>query len=136
MNAEPLRQLQAPIKDRRKGQPDAARHTFVASGTLVPDRLSVHIDAHFARCGAGLHGKAGGDGTEAGSGDLLLEPPVACAGVTVNVVATALGVAFRSVQAVLEGEGDFRGTLGLAKDVPAGHHRHPPARRRGPRHHR
>lgn len=120
MNADQLRQLQAPIKARYKEQPDTARHTFSARGMLLPDRPSVRITTSFARFDAGLHAKAGGDGTEACSGDLLLESLVACAGVTFNVVATALGVAFRSVQVVVEGEGDFRGTLGLVKDVPVG----------------
>ena len=120
MNAETLRQLQAPIKARYKEEPAAARHTFHARGTLLPDRPSVRIDTAFAHYDAGLHEKAGGSGTEACSGDLLLESLVACAGVTLNVVATALGIAFRSAQVVVEGEGDFRGTLGLAKDVPVG----------------
>jgi uncharacterized OsmC-like protein len=120
MNTEELRLIQAPIKARDKERPQAARHVFRATGTLLPDRPSVRIDTAFARYDAGLHEKAGGDGSEACSGDLLLESLVACAGVTFNVVATAMGVAFRSVQVVVEGEGDFRGTLGLAKDVPVG----------------
>ena len=120
MNADQLRQLQAPIKARYKTDPASAAHTFRASGTLRPDRPSVHVDTAFARYDAGLHEKAGGDGLEACSGDLLLESMVACAGVTFNVVATAMGIAFRSATVVVEGEGDFRGTLGLAKDVPVG----------------
>ena len=120
MTPDELRQRQAPIKARYKDDPAAARHTFHAEGTLLPDRPSVRVQTAFARYDAGLHEKAGGDGTEACSGDLLLESLVACAGVTFNVVATALGVGFRSAQVVVEGEGDFRGTLGLAKDVPVG----------------
>jgi len=120
MNADQLRELQAPIKARYKDDPGAAKHTFSARGTLLPDRPSVRVETRFARYDAGLHEKAGGDGSEACSGDLLLESLVACAGVTFNVVATALGVAFRSAQVIVEGEGDFRGTLGLAKDVPVG----------------
>jgi uncharacterized OsmC-like protein len=120
MNADELRQLQAPIKALYKQHPEAARHTFRASGTLLPDRPSVHLSTTFAHYDAGLHEKAGGDAIEACSGDLLLESLVACAGVTFNVVATAMGIAFRSAQVVVEGEGDFRGTLGLAKDVPVG----------------
>jgi uncharacterized OsmC-like protein len=120
MNADELRQLQAPIKAHYKQAPAAAQHTFRATGTLLADRPSVRIETGFARYDAGLHEKAGGSGTEACSGDLLLESLVACAGVTFNVVATALGIAFRSAQVVVEGEGDFRGTLGLAKDVPVG----------------
>ena len=120
MNPEQLRQLQAPIKARFKEHPDAAKHVFRASGTLLPDRPSVRVETAFARYDAGLHEKAGGSGTEACSGDLLLESLVACAGVTFNVVATAMGIAFRSARVVVEGEGDFRGTLGLDKDVPVG----------------
>jgi uncharacterized OsmC-like protein len=120
MNADELRQLQAPIKARYKDDPAASRHTFRAAGTLRPDRPSCRIENRFATFDAGLHPAAGGDGSEACSGDMLLEALVACAGVTFNVVATAMGVPFRSVQVVVEGEGDFRGTLGLAKDVPVG----------------
>jgi len=120
MNADELRQLQAPIKARYKERPDAAKHKFRATGTLLLDRPSVRVETAFAHYDAGLHEKAGGTGTEACSGDLLLESLVACAGVTFNVVATAMGIGFRSAQVVVEGEGDFRGTLGLAKDVPVG----------------
>jgi uncharacterized OsmC-like protein len=120
MNADELRQLQTPIKARYKAHPESARHTFRAVGTLLHERPSVRVETAFARYAAGLHEKAGGDGTEACSGDLLLESLVACAGVTFNVVATAMGVAFRSARVVVEGEGDFRGTLGLAKDVAVG----------------
>lgn len=120
MNRDELRQLQAPIKALYQAHPEAARHTFHASGTLLPDRPSVHVETAFARYDAGLHEKAGGSGTEACSGDLLLESLVACAGVTFNVVATAMQVGFRSARVVVEGEGDFRGTLGVAKDAPVG----------------
>jgi uncharacterized OsmC-like protein len=120
MNADELRQLQAPIKARYKAEPDAAKHCFQAVGTLLPGRPSVRVETPFARYDAGLHEKAGGDGTEACSGDLLLEALVACAGVTFSVVATAMGVPYRSARVLVEGEGDFRGTLGLAKDVPVG----------------
>jgi uncharacterized OsmC-like protein len=120
MNADELHQLQAPIKARYKERPEAAKHEFRATGTLLPDRPSVRVETAFAHYDAGLHEKAGGTGTEACSGDLLMESLVACAGVTFNVVATAMGIGFRSVQVVVEGEGDFRGTLGLAKDVPVG----------------
>jgi uncharacterized OsmC-like protein len=120
MNADELRRLQLPIKARYKEQPEAAKHCFRATGTLLPDRPSVRIETAHARYDAGLHEKAGGDGSEACSGDLLLESLVACAGVTFNVVATAMGIGFRSARVVVEGEGDFRGTLGLAKDVAVG----------------
>jgi uncharacterized OsmC-like protein len=120
MTADELRQIQAPIKDLYKAQPEAAMHCFRASGTLLPNRPSVRIETGFAHYDAGLHEKAGGSGAEACSGDLLLESLVACAGVTFNVVATAMGIGFRSARVVVEGTGDFRGTLGLAKDSPVG----------------
>jgi len=120
MNPDELRQLQAPIKARYQEHPEAAKHTFRATGALLSERPSVRIETAFARYDAGLHEKAGGSGIEACSGDLLLESLVACAGVTFNVVATAMGIGFRSAQVVVEGEGDFRGTLGLAKEVPVG----------------
>jgi uncharacterized OsmC-like protein len=120
VNADELRQLQAPIKARYKDDPAAAVHTFRATGTLRPDQAACRIETRFARFDAGLHPAAGGDGSQACSGDLLLESLVACAGVTFNVVATAMGIPFRSAQVIVEGEGDFRGTLGIAKDVPVG----------------
>jgi uncharacterized OsmC-like protein len=120
MNADELRRLQAPVKSLYRERPEAAIHTFRATGTLLPDRPSVRVETAFAHYDAGLHEKAGGTGAEACSGDLLLESLVACAGVTFNVVATAMGIGFRSGKVVVEGEGDFRGTLGLAKDVPVG----------------
>ena len=120
MNADELRQLQAPIKARYKDDPQSARHTFVASGTLLPGRPTCRLESRFGRIDAGLHPKAGGDGSEACSGDLLLQALVACAGVTFNVVATAMGVPFRSATVIVEGEGDFRGTLGVARDAPVG----------------
>lgn len=120
MNADELRQLQAPLKARYRDDPAAARHTFRAEGHLTPQRPACRIENRFARFDAGLHPAAGGDGSEACSGDMLLEALVACAGVTFNVVATAMAVPWRSVRVVVEGEGDFRGTLGLARDVPVG----------------
>jgi uncharacterized OsmC-like protein len=120
MTPDELRQLQAPLKALYKEHPEAARHSFRASGSLLPDKPSVRIETAFAHYDAGLHQKAGGDGCEACSGDLLLESLVACAGVTFNVVATALGISFRSAQVLVQGEGDFRGTLGLAKDAAVG----------------
>ncbi len=120
MNARELSQLQAPIKARYKAEPEAAKHAFRATGMLLTDRPSVRVGTGFAHYDAGLHEMAGGSGAEACSGDLLLESLVACAGVTFNVVATAMGIGFRSARVVVEGEGDFRGTLGLAKEVPVG----------------
>lgn len=120
MNAEELKQLQAPIKALYKENPEAARRTFHAAGTLLPDRPTCRIETRFGTIDAGLHPAAGGDGSEACSGDMLLEALVACAGVTFNVVATAMGIPFRSARVIVEGDSDFRGTLGVAKDTPVG----------------
>jgi uncharacterized OsmC-like protein len=120
INADTLRELQAPLKARYRDEPAAARRTFRAEATLSAERPSCRIETRFARYDAGLHEAAGGDGSEACSGDLLLESLVACAGVTFNVVATAMGVPLKAARVVAEGDGDFRGTLGVAKDVPVG----------------
>lgn len=120
MLADELRQRQAPLKARYRDDPAAARQTFHAEATLWPDRPSCRIETRFGAFDAGLHPAAGGDGSEACSGDMLLESVAACAGVTFNVVATAMGVAFRSARVRVEGDSDFRGTLGLARDVPVG----------------
>ena len=120
MNADQLKQAQAPIKARYRDDPATARYTFRAEGTLLADRPSCRIETRFARIDAGLHPYAGGDGSEACSGDMLLEALIACAGVTFNAVATAMGIGFRSARVIAEGDGDFRGTLGVAKDAPVG----------------
>ncbi|MGE5338956.1 MAG: OsmC family protein [Gemmatimonadota bacterium] len=120
MNAEELRQTQAPIKALYRESPEAARRTFQAIGTLLPDHPACRIENRFVKFDAGLHPAAGGDGSEACSGDMLLEALVACAGVTFNAVAIAMGIRFRSARVVAEGDADFRGTLGVARDVPVG----------------
>lgn len=120
MNAEELRRLQAPIKARYKENPAAAKQTFRAVGTLLHDRPACRIESRFGQIDAGLHPAAGGDGKDACSGDMLLEAVVACAGVTLNSVATAMSIPLRSARVVVEGDGDFRGTLGVDKEVPVG----------------
>ena len=120
MTPDELRALQAPIKARYRDDPASARETFRAQGTLVPGGTTCTLATMLGPLDAGLHPKAGGDGREACSGDLLLQALVACAGVTFNVVATAMAIPFRSVTVVAEGEGDFRGTLGVAREVPVG----------------
>ena len=87
---------------------------------LLPDRPTCRIETRFGTIDAGLHPAAGGDGSEACSGDMLLESLVACAGVTFNVVATAMSIPFRSARVIIEGDGDFRGTLGVSREVPVG----------------
>jgi len=120
MNAQELRTLQAAIKARYKANPAAATYTFQACGTLLPDRPACRIETRSGQVDAGLHPAAGGDGSDACSGDMLLESLVACAGVTFNLIATAMSIPLRSARVVVEGDGDFRGTLGMAKDVPVG----------------
>lgn len=120
MNADELKALQAPIKALYKENPGAAKRVFRAEGRLLPDRPVCRIENRFGIIDAGLHPAAGGDGSEACSGDMLLEALVACAGVTFNVVATAMAIPFRSAKVIVEGDGDFRGTLGTSKEVPVG----------------
>jgi len=120
MNAEELRKLQAPIKAHYKEDPESARMTSRATGVLLPDRPACRIESRHGTIDAGLHPAAGGDGKDVCSIDLMLEAMVACAGVTFNLVATAMSIPFRSVKVFVEGDGDIRGALGIAKDVPVG----------------
>ena len=120
MNAEELRSLQAPLKDRYRSAPDAAVITLKAHGTLEGEALSCKVETGRALVAAGLHPASGGDGSLACSGDMLLEALVACAGVTLKAVATAIGVPIRSGTVTAEGELDFRGTLGVDKTAAVG----------------
>src|SRR5438876_7837082 len=122
MNNEELRAIQAPIKERYKEQPDAAQITLKAEGRLG-EGITCNVQTGKALVAAGLHPATGGDGLSACSGDMLLEALVACAGVTLNAVATAIGVVIRSGAVGAEGDLDFRGTLGVAKDAPVGFQR-------------
>ena len=120
MNADELRAIQAPLKDRYREAPDAARITLRASGTLDSASIACRVETGRAIVAAGLHPATGGSGAELCSGDMLLEALVACAGVTLKAVATALGVELRSGRVKAEGDLDFRGTLGVAKDAAVG----------------
>lgn len=122
MNADELRSIQAPLKERYRGTPEAALITLRAGGRLG-DAVTCKIETGKALAVAGLHPGTGGDGLSACSGDMLLEALVACAGVTLNAVATSLGIPIRDASLLAEGDLDFRGTLGLAKDVPVGFQR-------------
>ncbi len=122
MNTEELRAVQAPIKERYQKQPDAALITLNAEGRLG-EGITCNVDTGKALVAAGLHPATGGNGLSACSGDMLLEALVACAGVTLNAVATAIGVVIRSGSVRAEGDLDFRGTLGVAKDAPVGFQR-------------
>ena len=120
MNADELRSLQAPLKQRYRDDPDAAVITLRAQGRLGDAAVSCRVETGKALVEAGLHPASGGDGSFACSGDMLLEALVACAGVTLRAVATALSIPLRGGNVVAEGDLDFRGTLGVAKDAPVG----------------
>ncbi len=119
MKAEDLRALQAPLKDRYKEAPEAALITLSAQGR-AGEGVSCKIETGKGLVVAGLHPATGGTGQQACSGDMLLEALVACAGVTLNAVATALGIVLREATVKAEGDLDFRGTLGVSKEVPVG----------------
>jgi uncharacterized OsmC-like protein len=120
MNSDELRALQAPLKARYRDDPSAALVTLKASGRVGEGSVVCSVQTGRALVEAGLHPATGGDGLTLCSGDMLLESLVACAGVTLKAVATALGVAIRSGAVRAEGDLDFRGTLGVAKDAPVG----------------
>ena len=120
MDANELRALQAPIKERYKADPQAAVVTLRAKGTLDDGAIACKVETGRALAAAGLHPATGGSGLELCSGDMLLEALVACAGVTLKAVATALDIPLKSGKVSAEGELDFRGTLGVAKDAPVG----------------
>jgi uncharacterized OsmC-like protein len=120
MDAGELRAMQAPIKDRYKSDPKAAYITLRAKGTLDDTNIACKVETGRALAIAGLHPATGGSGLELCSGDMLLEALVACAGVTVKAVATALDIPLKSGKVSAEGDLDFRGTLGVAKDAPVG----------------
>jgi len=122
MDVEQLRSLQAPLKERYRQQPEAAQIILRAEGRLG-EGVTCKIETGKAPITAGLHPATGGDGLSACSGDMLLEALVGCAGVTLNAVATALGIQLRDATVRAEGDLDFRGTLGVSKDVPVGFER-------------
>src|SRR5690349_24581011 len=119
MNPDDLRALQAPLKARYRDTPQSALITLRARGRLA-DGVACNVETGAALVEAGLHPATGGSGLAACSGDMLLQALVACAGVTLNAVATAIGIDIRSGTVRAEGDLDFRGTLGVAKDAPVG----------------
>jgi len=119
MAAPDLRALQAPLKERYKQEPAAALITLKAQGRLG-EGVSCKLETGKAMVSAGLHPATGGTGLAACSGDMLLEALVACAGVTLGAVAASIGVVLRDATLHAEGDLDFRGTLGVAKDAPVG----------------
>ena len=120
MDAAQLRAMQAPIKDRYKTDAGAALITLRAKGTLDDTSIACKVETGRALATAGLHPATGGSGLELCSGDMLLEALVACAGVTLKAVSTALDIPLKSGRVLAEGDLDFRGTLGVAKDAPVG----------------
>jgi uncharacterized OsmC-like protein len=120
MTPDELRALQAPLKARYREDPAAAVVTLRASGDIAAGTVTCKLTTGEALVEAGLHPATGGTGLAACSGDMLLEALVACAGVTVAAVATALGIALDGGAVTAEGDLDFRGTLGVARDVPVG----------------
>ncbi len=119
MNATDLKNVQAPLKEKYRTSPETALVTLKAKGK-IGENLSCSVDTGRALVEAGLHPATGGNGIQACSGNLLLEALVACAGVTLNAVATAIGVELTEGSIKAEGDLDFRGTLGVSKEVPVG----------------
>jgi uncharacterized OsmC-like protein len=120
MDATALRAMQAPLKDRYKSDPKAAYITLKAKGTLDDSNIACKVETGRALAVAGLHPATGGSGMELCSGDMLLEALVACAGVTLKAVATAIDIPLKSGRVSAEGDLDFRGTLGVDKTAPVG----------------
>jgi uncharacterized OsmC-like protein len=119
MDANALREMQAPLKDRYRQDPGAALITLKARGSL-DEGIACKVETGRALAVAGLHPATGGSGMELCSGDMLLEALVACSGVTLRAVSTALGIDVRSGMVEAEGDLDFRGTLGVDKGAPVG----------------
>ena len=119
MDAAALKQMQAPFKERYRDEPEAAAITLKAEGA-IGEGVTCSVQTAKALVEAGLHPATGGSGLHACSGDMLLEALAACAGVTLNAVATALQIPLRAGTVRVEGDLDFRGTLGVAKDAPVG----------------
>ena len=120
MDATELRAMQAPIKERYKSDPGAALITLKAKGSLDDQSIACKVETGRALAVAGLHPATGGSGMELCSGDMLLEALVACAGVTLKAVSTALAIPLKSGVVSAEGDLDFRGTLGVDKEAPVG----------------
>lgn len=120
MDADALKALQAPLKDRYREAPTAALITLKAESQIDETAIACKVETGRGLVAAGLHPATGGDGSFACSGDMLLEALVACAGVTLRAVATALAIELRDAVVRAEGDLDFRGTLGVAKDAPVG----------------
>ena len=119
MTADELRSLQAPLKAQYRERPETALVTLRAEGR-VGENMTCKIETGKTRVEAGLHPATGGDGQSACSADMLLEALIGCAGITLRAVGTALGIALRNATVVAEADLDFRGTLGVSKEIPVG----------------
>ena len=119
MDSTELRALQAPLKEEYKTNPDKAEWVLHAEGKLESD-ITCSVDTYAGVAEAGLHPATGGDGSKACSGDMLLQALVACAGITLTSVATAMSINIKGGKVKAEGDLDFRGTLGVSKEVPVG----------------
>ena len=120
MDASGLRDIQTPLKQQYRSDPSSASTPLGARGSFRDDGITCTVDSWAGPVRAGLHGATGGDGSDACSGDMLLEAVLACAGVTLRSVATAMGLRLRSASLRADGTFDARGTLGLDRDVPVG----------------
>ena len=120
MDGESLRAKQAPLKERYRARPETAVITLTAEGDIDDAGIACKVQTGRALVTAGLHPATGGSGLEACSGDMLLEALVACAGVTLKAVATAIGIELSSAHVRAEGDLDFRGTLGVDREAPVG----------------
>lgn len=120
MTADTLRLLQAPFKAKYKDDPATAKQTLSAEGTLKADDVVCAVKSHTGVMEAGLHPSTGGDGAKACSAEVLLQALIGCAGVTLKAVATAMNIPIRGGVIRAEGDVDFRGTLGVSKEVPVG----------------
>ncbi|QLY30069.1 OsmC family protein [Nocardia huaxiensis] len=120
MDATELRAAQAPLKEQYRHHPESARTPLRATGRIASPGLTFDVDQFAGVSRAGLHRATGGDGSDACSGDMLLEALLACAGVTLHSVATAFGIHLRSVDGIAEGFFDARGTLGVDRAAPIG----------------
>jgi uncharacterized OsmC-like protein len=119
MKSEDLKRVQSPLKEKYRNDPSSAVITLKASGK-VGEGISCTVETGRILVEAGLHPAAGGNGILACSGDLLLEALVACAGVTLSAVATSMGIELKGGTIRAEGDLDFRGTLGVSRDIPVG----------------
>lgn len=120
MDAAELRAMQAPLKERYREDPATALTPLTAEGRIGSPGITFDVDQYAATSRAGLHRATGGDGSDACSGDMLLEALLACAGVTLHSVATAMGLELRSVTGRVNGTFDARGTLGIDREAPVG----------------